>query len=195
MDGGALYLSNSSVTFDFAGCLFADCRTAGSGGAICMTLCLSFSMNETSAVNCTADSGAFCLPSISSTRTGSLGLREPSITSCASRPFTLSLDFGGDVIGTVPVVESLNSSLNDAIFYRSGLFATGYSNFSLRFSAFSANVPATGFFRFSAISCLALRNNSCQSCDHYLGLVGVNSDLTLSNCVFQSNASILSHNS
>jgi hypothetical protein len=192
--GGAVYLNDLSASLRFSGCLFEDCWAFEYGGAVYAAWCGSFSMNKTSASNCSAENSiSLCYAIIYSADDGSIEVRDVVVVSCrCSTDITLSCCCHLFSSGSTTRVESLNSSANYAPRLGSAFHCLGHFNLSLHFCTFSRNAPANCLFfsndiLSSDISCVALTDNSCQSDSGYPGLIGVLSIVVLSNSVFQSN--------
>jgi hypothetical protein len=192
--GGAIDLNSISVSLDFSGCLFEDCWAYEYGGAVSAYWCRSFSMNETSGSNCSADMGySFCTTHIYSETDGSIGVRDAAAASCRCGSWiTFDCYCGSYSSGNTTSVESVNSSANYAEEGGSAFHAYKHFKLSLHFCTFSRNAPAnclffSNYIMNSDISCVALLNNSCQSYSEYPGLIFLLSTLAMSNCVFQLN--------
>jgi hypothetical protein len=176
--GGAVHLNNASISLGFARCQFSDCQTSSVGGAIC-AVCLSFSMNETSGVNCSAANCSFCQIVVPSS---ALDVRDSAAIACTAGSHTISLGSG------TTLVESLNSTTNEALERASGIGMLHHIKIAIAFCYFSANDHADCLvfeldIRAGDVSCLSVANNSCAG--HCL--ISARSTLTLADCIFQRN--------
>jgi hypothetical protein len=188
--GGAVLVDASTVSLLISGCRFAECR-AIAGGALLGRYCPWFSMRDTTGVACWAQNyGGFFSVHLRSTASGWLDVSEISCLSSSSGFDSIFMRFMMYPSGSTSVVESLNSSANDAFFSGSGLREDGHFHLSMHFCAFSRNLPANCVELVTIISsnvtCLAFTNNSCQSHVNLPGLLYSSLPL-LSDCVFQAN--------
>jgi hypothetical protein len=138
-DGGALYLDQRTASLFLAGCLFENCR-GRSSGAVSTYPCLSFSMTETSALNCSSTGFcSFCDVWLSSTANGSLEVRELSAAAGTSGKGTIYFAcesyFSG---GNTSLLRSVNSS---AKFASDGGGGSGLGTTS---TSLSASAPSRG---------------------------------------------------
>jgi hypothetical protein len=192
-DGGGLYLNSRSLSLGLVSCLFVSCRSGALGGAW-IASCLSLLANETSGMNCSAESCSFCLVELNSTAIGYIEMCEVSAASGASNSSTIYLSCRFYESGNTTFLHFVNSSANSAsTAYRgSGLGVRYQFNLSLHFCTFSQNTRACCLY-FSTlilnndISCIHLLNNSCESDTSYPGLILVRSTLILSLAIFQRN--------
>jgi hypothetical protein len=167
ISGGAVYVDDSSLRVGLSGCLFARCHSFGDDvgpAAIDADPVLSFSLNDTTSLNCSVECDSFAQSC--SSRAGSFCLVESEsidISGCATTLCTH--DFAATLWLACPFasVDSMNSSANRVSEYASGLFAD--CNVSLRLCVLSPDGPANclTFAVSSTISCVSLFNNSCRS--------------------------------
>jgi hypothetical protein len=79
-DGGALYLSDPAFSITILSSRFVTCQSLRDGGGFYMRPCPSFSMNESSGINCSAAfSYSFGTGSLESAADGTLDVHRDSI--------------------------------------------------------------------------------------------------------------------
>jgi hypothetical protein len=184
-EGGAISLTDGSLSLDVINCLFAQCSASLRGGAMRIDRCHSFSINGTSGLNCSAQYNSFCYWD-TQVSGGLLVFFASSGTSNSCEDSTI---WSG---GSGATIESLNLSLNWATEHGSGLYVCCHSPLSFQFCTFWSNgdrnclVFADGIEN-SDISCLGVINNSCQSSDRRPGLLHLDSMITFYGCIFQLN--------
>jgi hypothetical protein len=189
-DGGALYLRDAEAGLQVSGCLIARCRAASQGGAI-YARCRVLSIKRTSGLSCSAPLDAFCKGHISAVSSDAVELQESSALLCSARCETLSIGWLDCPVDSATMLESLNSSMNEAIYGSSGALMELHLHLSCHFCVFSQNTPDNCLTLFiiqnSDISCVSVVNNSCQS-GIIPGLMMLpHSYIVMRNCIFREN--------
>jgi hypothetical protein len=167
---------------------------ASSGGAIYAQMCASFSMEETSGLNCSSSFyNAFCLAAVLTSDSDIFTIGDSSVASCRGHGLTLQLCGAPPSNGSSLDVTALNSSSNSASSYGSGFCVYNVYHLYIQFSSFCKNgahncVMLHEGIENNNISCVALLDNSCESKADFAGLIYVASGATLSHCVIQSNS-------
>jgi hypothetical protein len=186
-DGGAISVENRSITLGIGSCLFTDCRAPLGGGI--SSLCFRFSIDATSALNCSAELfGGFCIVAMS--ESGAIYVRETSASCCSCMAGTLALGPDREAEAEPLLLLALNSTTNNGS-VATGLVAMDAVGCSIRYSAFCSNSPGNCVamattIPYSDISCLGFLNNTCTA-DAVPSLLFCGSALAISDSIFQSN--------